>query len=43
LALYLDVEANAGMTIPLLLEGALKESNGGTTLRGQDWVWVLGP
>ncbi len=37
----LDLEAEAGNTIPLLVTGNLKEEAGGTPIKGSDCVWVL--
>ena len=42
LAEYLEVDSHSGEMIPLLLEGTLKQANGGTTFRGQDWIRALG-
>ena len=43
LADYLGAGAHWGETIPLLLEGSLEEEQGGTTIRGRDWIRVSPP
>ena len=42
LAEYLEIDAHAGETIPLLLEGVIKDVNDVTMIRGRDWIRVLG-
>lgn len=38
----LDIEDVVGEVIPLIITGNLKEEEGGTPIKGQDCVWVLG-
>jgi hypothetical protein len=37
----LNLAAHAGETIPLIIKGNLSEAAGGTSIQGQDYVWIL--
>jgi hypothetical protein len=39
----LDLTNHVGQTIPLTIKGTLSEAAGGTSIQGQDYVWIIKP